>query len=261
MPEGNSTQLDTEVKLKSTGAFCIVIIFICIISKLSNFPKNQTISLFVGMHLSINLIEWIYYFVSAKKLHDIKVHTRFVNEFQSDFGKISIPYDIEVQPNNSIRSVSALSALRGSNQYRLITSTCDVSYHALLLALIVYGKSNDIHVWLAYLVVFGLYCVSCWEYNTICMIHTSFHIFGAFLAALMPFCFALQTSWSMISIFLLSIAYSSFVLQHIIIVIESLLKKYTTTTVHIISVCCISLELIGLIFSGISLCSFIANLQ
>ena len=258
--EKDETQLDTSIKLKSTGAFSILVLFISVLSNLSKLEKNRIVALFAAMYLIINFIEWIYYFVSAKKLHAIKVHTKYVNGYDSDFGKISIPYNIEFQPNTAIMSVSALSAMRGSNQHRLISATCDMSSHCLLLALIVYGNTKDVHVWIAYLVTFGLYCVSCWEFNTSCPLHVFFHLTGAGLSALTPVCFALQSCWSMWSIVLLSICYMSFALQNIVMLVQSRLEKYSKTTIHAISVCCITLELIGLIACSISLCVYISSL-
>ena len=259
--EGMETQLDTKIKLKCTGAFFVLILFISLLSKMTNFTKNNIVSLFAGMFLVINYIEWIYYFVSAKKLHAIKVHTKYVNDRNSDFGRISIPYHIEFQPNDAVISVSALSALRGSNQHRIISSTSDVSSHCLLLALVVFGNLNNVDVWIAYLAAFGLYCVSCWELNNSCPLHVFFHNIGACLAGLVPLCFCLQTCWSISSIVLLSVCYVSFALQNVVWLVQSRLEKYTKETTHIISVCCITLELIGLIAAALCMCLYISNLS
>lgn len=255
-------ELDITPKLIHTVAIISSITTVLVVGSNNNWKPNEIIAILLACVLTIDWTEWMYYFCYTKRLHQLRVATKYIDEAdQSNFGKISIPYKLVYGNKLAITTVSGLSALRGSNQNRIILQMSDISMYGIIFALAIYGDMKEVHAILAYISGLGMFFIGFWEFNRSSSIHMSLHMLGTTLAAGMPLAFGIQQSWSIFAILLIVVSALALGLLCTMWMYDFggriPMESDDPEKIHRTSKICIITEFVALIAAAISGCAYI----
>eukprot|EP01084_Bolivina_argentea_P021179 39331_1 len=252
--EDITSELDSFHKLI---ALIISILGITLIMFVDTFTSTQRIAILSACLMGISWIEWLIIFFNTKYLHQIRVATKFIltdnkENYKYVFGKLSVPYKIIHHYDTAITSISELSAMRGSNQYKILLQMNYVMAVSMLCSLFInINQKNEIHFILAFIVSIGYIILSYFEMNTCNILHTVVHMIGANLICLIQIAFVLQQNWSVFAIILFIISIitmCSWVLFHFYDFKEKLpYKSNDKQKIHNKSWYCIIIEIFGMI--------------
>lgn len=259
---------DRGLKHERLGKFSVetLLFLICLfalwfISEFFNFYNGYHLIAFM---LIILIMTWTICFLfvifSMKHLHFIRIKRKCIDTY------LYIPYDFEENIHMPMKSVSGLSALRGSNIEKLLGNLMQLTFGLILsVVLIKYNEShvnltlkNKIELILLVISSYGCFLISTWnleesKYNLSIIMHylaTSLSIF------LGPLSLCIYKNWDLISVIIMSFTYTIFFIFFIFVFrVKDYYQDINFT--HKISIILIIIEVICLIAAYSSLILFV----
>ena len=226
----NILQHETEIKSETEILHRLVqmVLILCAavvaIYRLADAESAQykIIAVMVAVLSSSYFVYWLYLIARSSQLHLIRLVTARIEPY---YGDMIFPMQIKHYPSRPIKAMSEMLAIRGSSahiaQVSVGTVVATLNATAVTLKWLERHQSaqlNDQSVDINYVeemcvvaTILAMPLIGLFEYNVHSMGHLAMHSLGFFCLALSVWPFAIQSQWSLMSIVLIVLTYSSFV--------------------------------------------------
>ena len=161
----NSHHIELESEKDSHLGLSISVLLhfigLVLFSKRYQLSLYQVSSLVTAICFAHFLILFFQILLSCNQLHHIRIRRRR----SSISSRLFVPYDIEIDKNQPVTSISAIIGLRGSNAEKIASALCYVSIGDIFVAVLVNIIESDKHLLsnsLMLTAMFGVWLVLTW---------------------------------------------------------------------------------------------------
>ena len=239
--------------------------------------QYKIIAVMVAVLSSSYFVYWLYLLARSTQLHLIRLVTARMEPY---YGNMIFPMQIKHYPSRPIKSMSEILAIRGSSAHisQVSVGTVVATLNATAVTLKWLDRhqnsqlsdakvdTNYVEQICVVATILAMPLIGLYELNVHSTCHMIMHYLGVFCLALSVWPFAIQSQWSWISIVLIVVTYSSFVVWVILAFYvyphdlreddhEQIAKR-----VHRISMHCLLAQTIGAIGCTVCFVCYLWNL-